>query len=1297
MAGCALAAWLVLLTPFGLRMAAYLVEQGIAAGSGMQARIEDVSGVFPFSLRIGRFALADRLGTWLVLSDAQVSWSPSALLRGRVFVHEIAADVVRIRRVPELPPPPETSVRVEWPPRFPTLPPLFIDRLTVDRLILDKELAGQAAVINVFGRVAESGRGSVGVSLAATRLDGDKPLSLRLAGSLNYAAWKLAVKASLADAPGGLVSSALAGAEGGPLDVELIGDGPLDAWKGRLTAALAKKSFLAADLGLAVPLTKNAIAAFSLDATATPPAGLLPDVAAGLLGEHPACHLAGRVGIISGDFFLDQATVDAAGGQLTANAGLTWEKDALTAAVRLVVPDAARLDASLAGELAVTLTAAGPILRPRLTAQLTTKGIKAGPLSLTAANITAKAEPTGDLTGTFPGATITASGSLAGLTGPEGTTLLGDALTLDLAAALDAAGNLTAPRASLTGQGGSVKIADVLWRDGKLGGKSSLDIANVAGAASLIGLRVSGALTATADTTVDGSGKGAAGIAVQLTHFTGTDQADFLGTGLAALLGPAPHLVGKATFTPSGIGLSELTLDGKALTVSGTGKFDATAGTLTAKATAAIPDAAVLGPALGQKCGGALEATAELSGPAVSPHLAVKAAVQKLVYADLALTEVNFDGTAADLGSHPNGALRLTARREGESARLETAFTGSGNQLAFKDLRLSAPEAAFSGEGAVDIQTGRVTGKLAGKAANLAGLGRFTGLPLAGGLTLTATAGQGRTGQTLGLELTASNLRLPGLNATGLTVSAALEDLTTLPRGRASLTGTGLATAGCTLATLRLTATGDGHTLAFAAETKGKIPGEKALELTTKASLALAEKGQQRLTIQTLSGSLDTRKFALTAPAGLAFGEGTGRIDNLALSFDTARLTASGSLGPKETSGKATIDHFPLPLLAAFGLAGIDGTGTLGLTLAGPLARPTVTADLRLDNLRVASEKSAGLPAVTLWAKATYAAGRLSLTAGSIGKGQKQAVSITAGLPVRFALSPFTLDIPPGGALTGQVTADSDLSDLTTLLARLNTRLTGRLTADLTLGGTLAAPAVSGRLALAASRLENADTGLILHNVAVQAEAGGGVLTITKATGEDGKGGSFALTGKIGLTDFQNGPVDLALRLMHLRVAGLDMVTATADGSLTVMGTLSHMQAAGQLTLGPVHINLPNSLPPDVVVIPVTLINDPNAPKTARKTETPEAARHIDLNLKVTLGQSVHVQGMGLESRWAGQLMITGTAAAPNIVGKYYVEKGTIDLFGSNLDITKGELVFHGARRRAADRAPPAAPPRRLK
>jgi translocation and assembly module TamB len=1273
--------WGFVLTPVGLRTAAFVAERGLAAGTGFAVRIEDVSGVLPFSLRLGRFALADAKGPWLIISDAAVSWSPLALLRGRIEVREITADVVRLRRAPEIPETHRAPATFSWPPRFPSLPPILIDRLAVTRVILDQELAGQAAVIAVSGRLAESGQGAVALSLDAARTDGAAPLTLKVGAALNYADWRLAVKAHLADAAGGLVCCALAGPDAPALDVGLTGDGPLDAWKGRLSAKLGTTPLLAADLGLAVPLAKDAMASISLDATAAPPPGLLPAFFEGLLGPRPRAAVAARVGITTDALVIDKAELTAAAGTVALLANLDPATDTLSGTARLELTDAGRLHETLGGGLAAEITASGSLARPALAARITARDFHAGPVTLAGAALTATAAVTAPMTDAFPGATLAASGSLDGLAGPDGATLLGQSLALTAAGSLGPDGALAIDNASLTGPGGLATLAGGRISGETLAGHVAVSLADMAGAASLARLRLTGTASLAADIASDPDGQGTAKAVVSLSRLAAPDPADTAAAALAALLGPAPGLSLDGAFSPAGASLSELSLTGQGIHLAGSGRYDAASGGLAATTTLKAADLSLLATALGQPCSGSLEAGLSLSGPLLSPHLAVSAKAERLRLGELALTEAALEATMADTAHRPAGKVSLTARRDGEAAKLETAYALAGSRLTVTDTRLSAPDAAFAGEADIDLASGHVAGKLSGSAANLSGLGRFAGLPLAGSLKLSAAAAKG-AGQSLTLDLTAANLRLPGLTAGALTTSANLDDLTGRPRGKANLTGKAVETAGLSLASLSATASGDGRALALTADAKGRLAGQTALEAGLRGSLAPAEAGRQRLSLQSLSGSLEGRKFALTAPASLTFGNGAIRVDGLALAFDKAKITASGGFGPTEAAAKISVERFPLPLLALFGLAGTDGTADLTASLSGSPARPQVAAEARLSGVRLAAEQGQGLPAVGLWAKAACTGTRLDITAGVTGKGGKggDAVTLQAGLPVRLSLAPAAFDLPPNGALSGRVRADSDLADLAGLLARLNTRMTGRLTADLALGGALAAPAASGALALAASRVENADAGLVLTNVTLRAEAAGGVLTIAKAAGEDGRGGSFTLAGSLGFADPAKSPVDLRLHLTRLRVAGLDLATAVADGTVSVSGVLDHLRAAGAITIGPADINLPTSLPPDVAVIPVTYVNDPLAPKKKAKAAPPAMARRIDLDLKLVLGDTVFVRGLGLESRWTGQLAVTGTAADPVVIGKYTVAKGSLDLLGSTLEITKGELAFTGTK-----------------
>ena len=551
------------------------------------------------------------------------------------------------------------------------------------------------------------------------------------------------------------------------------------------------------------------------------------------------------------------------------------------------------------------------------------------------------------------------------------------------------------------------------------------------------------------------------------------------------------------------------------------------------------------------------------------------------------------------------------------------------------------------------------------------------GLPLAGSLKFAATAQVGRSGQGLTAEVTGSGLNVAGWGAKDVSLTASLDDLFGQIRGKANLAAKGVAGNGLDLASLTVSAQGDGHGLETNATAQGKLPGGQPMGLTTRTRLTTSGKSRT-LTLASLSGTLSRHAFALQAPASLTFADGTVRADPLALSLDKAKLTASGSLTPSAVEAKLALERLPLPLLGLFGLGGFDGTGSATAALSGSPAHPRLTAEARLDGLKLIAEGGLSLPSMAAQATASLEDGKLALTTALAGTGKKATVSAQLALPARFSLSPWALALPPTGGLSGRLSADGDLADLAPLLARINTRLVGRLVADLSLAGTLASPALAGSVNLTGSRLENADTGLVLHDLTVRLEAAGGTLTLTKATGQDLKGGRIVVTGSLGPFAAGDAPVNIEAQLNHLKVAGLDMVSATADGSIALSGSLAHLQARGGLTIGPAEVNLPQSLPPNVVVIAVTDVNNPRSKPAASRQAPSAPVRRLDLDLKLALGQAVFVRGMGMESRWGGNVAVTGTADAPLAQGRLFVERGKVELFGSDLDITKGELVFDG-------------------
>ena len=1255
-----------------------LASNLLSGAMGQTVRVEAISGIFPIDFTLGRLAMADEHGVWLAVKDLHLAWSPLALLRGRVLVRAVTADIIRLRRIPQSPAPPPEPVPLTWPPQFPSLPPILVDTLAVNRCILEAPVAGQDAVLRLAGRLAESGQGALGLHFRLDRLDG-RPMHVNVAGALNYADWHLSLLLGLHDAAGGLLASALAGPNGGPLAVNLTGDGPLTAWKAKLAATLADQSILDATLGLTVPLTADT-ASWSANADVHPPQGVLPlwdEQIARFTGGPVRLDIAGRSGIVSGAFALDRANIHTATGQLTATASLDPKADTLAAKVTLTVPDASRLAPDLAGALETTLTAAGPVAKPELSVATKVTGLRTGTVSLEGASLAAKAVLAGELRDTFPGATVTATGHLNGLTGPQGTTLLGQNLDLALSAVVAPDGAVAAKDCRVTGQGGSLAASADLGADGTLSANLEATVKELSGLASLGGLSLTGQATTKAAVKRNAAGQGQASVNLRLNQLA-TTASTGASAAVTALLGQSPTLDAALTMDQAGPRLSRLSLDGKALRLTGSGGLETGSHRVTSQIKAELPDLRGLGPALGRNMAGSCTLEATLSGPSDNPEARLTLQGRGLVLDAAQLDGLTLEAMARDLTRRPAGRLRLTARRDKETLELATEAAQEGQTVNISNLRLTAPGTTLEGQLRLDTAKGLVTGRVNGAASDLSAVGRFAGLPLAGGLKLAVTAATGRNGQAVTADITASDLHAPGLSAKALRVTANLDELSTLPRGKAKLTAKGLDAGDLDLASLDLEANGDGKHLDVTAETQGTLPGGRPLTLHTQARLAGSAK-ERTVTVSRLSGTLAKREFALQSPATLVLAGSTTRLDGLALTFDKAKLTASGSLGPRAVEGKVSLAQVPLPLLALAGITGIDGAAGATVNLSGSPAQPRLTAEAHIEGLKLATAKGRTLAPMTVKASAELEAGKLTAKTSLAGAGKKELVVATVSLPVRFSLAPTTIFVlPPAGALSGRLTANGDLTDVAGLLAQANTRLVGQIAADLALSGTLAAPDVTGSAQITASRLENADSGLVLRDLTLRVEAAGGTINLTKATASDLKGGTLNMTGSVGPLTTADAPVAITAKLHHLKVAGLDLVSATADGTIAVTGTLAQLKVGGALTIGPAEINLPTSLPPSVVVIPVTVVNDPAAKPAKPKSGPPAAARRVDIDYTVSLGQSVYIRGMGLESRWGGSVAITGTGDDPRGKGKFTVERGTVELFGGNLTITKGEVSYDG-------------------
>src|SRR5688572_449882 len=233
---------------FGVLQTGYARDQlrqqiaDATAGSSTVVQLDAIEGVVPFDMRLVGLRLSDRDGTWLTADRVSFAWSPSALLAGRLQVDALTAGTIDVARAPAA----EQAQEPDEPgPLIPELP-IAIDlrRLSIERLALAAPILGEPAALGVkaSARLGEIGDG-LSASLAMQQLSGrtgTATIDLAYRPDQNF----LSLAGNVEEPQGGVLGRLLGLPRDSDLRVALDGQGPLDAWQGRMNAKLDGNALL---------------------------------------------------------------------------------------------------------------------------------------------------------------------------------------------------------------------------------------------------------------------------------------------------------------------------------------------------------------------------------------------------------------------------------------------------------------------------------------------------------------------------------------------------------------------------------------------------------------------------------------------------------------------------------------------------------------------------------------------------------------------------------------------------------------------------------------------------------------------------------------------------------------------------------------------------------------------------------------------------------------------------------------------------------------------------------------------
>ncbi len=424
------------------------------------------------------------------------------------------------------------------------------------------------------------------------------------------------------------------------------------------------------------------------------------------------------------------------------------------------------------------------------------------------------------------------------------------------------------------------------------------------------------------------------------------------------------------------------------------------------------------------------------------------------------------------------------------------------------------------------------------------------------------------------------------------------------------------------------------------------------------AAAATVNIDNRSLTLSALNASWHSLNAILQGSAGIETKPDIA-VRHLALALNGAAITVDGTASP-HLNLHVAVNHLPAKLAAIFAPS-INPSGTLSLTadVTGTPKNPAGKLTLDADRIALHTGPAAALPPATLTASATLANRTANLVA-RLGVGPNLTLDVNGLVPLS-ATGPIALHL----------TGITDLRLLDPILAVGGTSLRGTITPDLTVTGTPKAPRANGTVTLAGGSLQNIGSGLSLTAISAHIAAADRLITLQSLSATAGPG-RFTGHGSIDLGQ-PNIPIDLVIDADNARPISSDLVTENLDMALAIKGAVRGALAlGGKVTILSANINIPKSLPPSVVNLPI--LNRGQKPPPPAPPPP-----NIALNLLVSAANQIFIRGDGLFAELGGSLKITGTAAHPNPEGGFTLIRGSFALGGRTLQFTKGIVSFNGA------------------
>ena len=498
-----------------------------------------------------------------------------------------------------------------------------------------------------------------------------------------------------------------------------------------------------------------------------------------------------------------------------------------------------------------------------------------------------------------------------------------------------------------------------------------------------------------------------------------------------------------------------------------------------------------------------------------------------------------------------------------------------------------------------------------------------------------------------------------------------------------------------------------GLTLAPKIRAEGALKGPLNVEADVKGSVEAKLAAQWKpgsVVVSQLSARMDSAALMKPAPGQkgmmlgvqaanpmeVGYGEGGLKVRNVNINIlPSGRLKADGALAPDKLDLDVSLENLAFKPWQALAPQIPQGSANLRASLKGTPQRPGGQFRLDLQNVKIPGSPLAPVSLALAGGVRNSALGlQLEIAPETLKTLGGSEARVAAQIPLSFGA-----DGVPRPNMTAPLAAsvrwEGALGPLWNLVPVADQRLNGRVDVNLAASGTLAAPRIRGGVKIDKGRYENILFGVLLTEIALRLDlTEDGPL---KKTGSGGSGLPGGMTLALSLTDGRGGTVkvngksalngdnlDIKARIDRLKPLRRRDIHVELSGEAAVKGSAGAPNVSGELVVNRGEVLLDNLDIASTSVTTLTITDPAEEKKKKEKAQSSPSSGVGSLNVRVTMLPRFTVEGRGLGSIWAANLLIQGALNDPKITGNIHSVSGNFDFLGKNFALTKGSVTFAG-------------------